>query len=131
VRIYDAVSETPTQATIPLHDPLLNASVTYDEKNLQSKNKTGETQGGKGKEAISPSTSGTPVSFNPIVHLDWPEDQSLFIQTAYVRIYASEPVNTFQRWHKVNLSIQAKALSRAKQRTTASALAIVCYSAPL
>ena len=130
VKIYDAVSETLTQATIPLHDPLLNASVTYDEKNLQSKNKTNETQGGKGKEASSPPTSGTPVSFNPIVRLDWPEDKSLFIQTAYVRIYASEPVNTFQRWHKVNLSIQAKALSRAKQRTAASALAIVCYSAP-
>src|SRR5205085_10735701 len=28
VKIYDAVSETLTQATIPLHDPLLNASVT-------------------------------------------------------------------------------------------------------
>lgn len=109
VKIYDATAETPTQALLPLRDALLTASIVYDEKNLQSKGKTSEKTGGKGDEAAAPApqSSGTPVSFNPIVRLDWPEDKSLFIQTAYRRIYASEPVITFQRWHKLNLSIQA------------------------
>lgn len=113
VKIYDAVASTPTQAAVPLRDPLLAASAAYDEKNLKSRNKQSESTNGKGKEANTPQTSGTPVSFNPIVRLDWPEDKTLFIQTAYVRIYASEPVNTFQRWHKVNLSMQANGTSRA------------------
>ena len=112
VKIYDAATtETPTQASIPLRDPLLTASAAYDEKNLQSKNKPGEKTSDKGDEAAVPATqaSGTPVSFNPIVRLNWSEDRTLFIQTAYIRIYASEPVITFQRWHKLNLSIQATA----------------------
>ena len=100
VKIYDAVTEAPTRASIPLREPLLKASAEYDAKHLESKNKTSESAG------------GTPVSFNPIVRLNWPEDKALFIQTAYIRIYASEPVVTFQRWHKLNLSLQATALSR-------------------
>ncbi|HWT00249.1 MAG TPA: hypothetical protein VN256_08375 [Pyrinomonadaceae bacterium] len=96
VRIYDAAAETPTQAVLPLRDALLKASAEYDEKNLK---------GQKGSD-------GTPVSFNPIVRLYWPEDRTLYAQTAYVRIYASEPVVTFQRWHKLALSIQATPLSR-------------------
>ena len=100
VRIYDAATaETPTQAVIPLRDALLKASAEYDEKNLK-----GQKGGG--------SAGGTPVSFNPVVRLYWPEDRSLFAQTAYVRLYASEPVVTFQRWHKLTLSIQATPLSR-------------------
>jgi dipeptidyl aminopeptidase/acylaminoacyl peptidase len=107
VKIYDAASEAPTQASIPLRDPLLAASAIYDEKNLKSKNKTSDEQGSKGNETPASPSSGTPVSFNPIVRLNWPEDKSLFIQTAYIRIYANEPVITFQRWHKLNLSMQA------------------------
>jgi hypothetical protein len=113
VKIYDATAGAPTQGSIPLRDSLLKASADYDEKNLQSKNKANEKSGGKGNEAAaapaaSPS-SGTPVSFNPIVRLNWPEDKTLFIQTAYIRIYSNEPVITFQRWHKLNLSIQPTA----------------------
>ncbi|HYG80070.1 MAG TPA: hypothetical protein VD861_06765 [Pyrinomonadaceae bacterium] len=96
VRIYDAAAETPTQAVVPLRDALLKASAEYDEKNLK---------GQKGGD-------GAPVSFNPIVRLYWPEDRALFVQTAYVRIYASEPVVTFQRWHKLTLGLQATPLSR-------------------
>jgi hypothetical protein len=132
VKIYDAGTETPTQASIALRDPLLTASVAYDEKNLKSKNKSGEGQGSKGNETAAPASpsSGTPVSFNPIVHLNWPEDKSLFIQTAYIRIYANEPVITFQRWHKLNLSMQATSVSRAggrerKQTGACSLCAIV------
>ncbi|HEV7374913.1 MAG TPA: hypothetical protein VGN95_09365 [Pyrinomonadaceae bacterium] len=123
VKIYDAVAREPTQAAIPLRDLLLASSVAYDDKNLKSKNKQSEAGGGKGKEGSATPSSGTPVSFNPIVRLDWPEDKTLFIQTAYVRIYASEPVNTFQRWHKLNLSVQAATPNRASRRAKASALA--------
>ena len=101
VKIYDAATvETPTQAAVPLRDALLKASAEYDEKNLK-----GQKGGG-----------GAPVSFNPIVRLYWPEDRSLFAQTAYVRLYASEPVVTFQRWHKLTLSIQATRLGRLRAR---------------
>jgi hypothetical protein len=127
VKIYDAIAETPTQSAIPLREPLLKASAEYDEKNLQSKNKTGEKTEGKGDGSTSApasQTGGTPVSFNPIVRLNWPEDRTLFIQTAYIRIYANEPVNTFQRWHKVNLSIQATALSNGREHATGAALAL-------
>jgi hypothetical protein len=105
VKIYDAVSTTPTRASIPLRDPLLKASADYDVKHLESKSKPGD-------KATAGAAGGTPVSFNPIVRLNWPEDKTLFIQTAYIRIYGSEPVVTFQRWHKLNLSIQATTLGR-------------------
>ncbi len=109
MEIYDAVSQTPTQAEIPLRDPLLAASASYDEKSLQSK-KSDETSGGKSehnRSAPAPSSSAAPVSFNPIVRLEWPEENTLYFETAYIRIYASEPVNTFQRWHRLNLTRQA------------------------
>lgn len=96
VKIYDAAAaETQTRASLPLRESLLKASADYDAKHLESKNKAGEA------------ASGTPVSFNPVIRLHWPEDKTLFIQTAYIRIYANEPVVTFQRWHKLNLSRQA------------------------
>jgi dipeptidyl aminopeptidase/acylaminoacyl peptidase len=113
VKIYDTVADASTRASIPLRDPLLKASADYDAKHLQSKNKTSEPTGDKGDNAAASQTNGTPVSFNPIVRLNWPEDKTLFIQTAYIRIYSSGPVVTFQRWHKLNLSIQATALSRS------------------
>jgi hypothetical protein len=96
VKIYDALSgETQTRASLALREPLLKASAEYDAKHLDSKSKTNEAAG------------ATAVSFNPIVRLNWPEDKTLFFQTAYIRIYGSEPVVTFQRWHKLNLSRQA------------------------
>ena len=109
VKIYDAATgaQPATQAVISLREPLLAASAAYDEKGL--KNKTSEGAGGKGdgKGSGAQTAGATPVSFNPIVRLVWPDEKTLYIQTAYIRIYASEPVNTFQRWHKLNLSRQA------------------------
>ncbi len=100
VKIYDAAAaETPTQAAVRLRDALLKASAEYDAKNLKG-------QKGDG---------GAPVSFNPIVRLHWPEDKTLYAQTAYVRVYATEPVVTFQRWHKISLSIQATQLGRLRR----------------
>ena len=125
LKIYDTLGETPTQAVIPLREPLIAASITYDEKNLQAKGKKGEGETAKEGPANSAATGAAPVSFNPIVRLSWPEDRILFVQTAYVRIYANAPVNNFQRWHRINLSIQSTApaqASRAHRFKTAGAL---------
>jgi hypothetical protein len=133
VKIYDAVGDAPTQASISLREPLLAASAVYDEKKLESKNKANENASGKesGKRsAPAQGSSGTPVSFNPIVRLNWPDDRSLFVQTAYVRIYANSPVNTFQRWHKLSLSMQAPQQKAASACPQGSTLAAVCYSSP-
>jgi hypothetical protein len=95
---------------------LLKASAEYDDKKLGPKNKAGEKgaakddkAGGKDDAAPAAQAGGAPVSFNPVVRLYWPEARALFVQTAYVRIYSNEPVVTFERWHRLNLSIQATA----------------------
>jgi hypothetical protein len=124
VKIYDAVAATPSQAVIQLREPLLNASTIYDEKNLASKNSNGQSSGNKSGGASQP--SGVPVSFNPIVKLTWPEERTLYLQTAYVRIYATEPVITFQRWHKISLSKQAEGTKVADARRFDVRQALAC-----
>lgn len=51
-----------------------------------------------------------PPSFNPIVRIEWPNPETVYIQTAYVRVYTNETINTFQRWHRLTLSPQAAVL---------------------
>lgn len=101
VGIYDTLTSTPTAAHIQLREPLLAASRLYDEKKL----------GAKKKGDASSSPSGTPVSFNPIVRLEWLLPETLFIQTGFVRKYESETVTNFMRWHALHLSPQAALLS--------------------
>lgn len=122
VRIYDAVAtERPTQANIALRDPLVNASAAFDEKNL-SRNKAQANANAQNKEPAKPHTTATPaaqseplaparlpVSFNPVVRLEWPDDGKLYLETAYVRT-TQPPVNNFPRWHILNLSAQAALL---------------------
>jgi WD40 repeat protein len=95
VAIYDAGGKTPTQSRIPLRDPLIEASVAFEQKSSTKKAST---------------TSGVPPSFNPIVRLDWRKPESLYFQTAFVRVMPSETINTFQRWHQLTLSAQAAIL---------------------
>lgn len=108
VRIYDAAADTPTQANIPLRDALLQASAIYDENKLKKGKKPANDNG---QTAPAPSTSSPPISFNPIVRLEWAEDKTLFIQTAYVRLFPNDPINNFPRWHTIHLSPQAALLS--------------------
>ena len=64
-------------------------------------------------EAPGPSSVGRlPVSFNPIVRVEWPSADKLYVQTAYVRMFPNEPVNNFPRWHLVVLSPQAALLGK-------------------
>lgn len=130
VGIYDAVTATPTQAHIPLSEPLLAASRVYDEKKLvetngAKPNATTNTSGtGKKnkKTAVTNTaaavpapaeTSDVPISFNPIVRLKWPQPDTLFIETAYVRFFKNQvdPVSSSERWHTLTLSPQAALLS--------------------
>ncbi|HEX3250251.1 MAG TPA: hypothetical protein VHS05_12545 [Pyrinomonadaceae bacterium] len=97
IAIYDTGGKTPTQARIPLRDELIAASVTFEQKSTTKKTST-------------TSTPGVPPSFNPIVRLDWRKPESIYFQTAFVRVMPSETINTFQRWHQLTLSAQAAIL---------------------
>lgn len=101
VAIYDAGGSTPTQGRVPLGDQLIAASVIYEEK-------SGTKKAGANENANS--GASPPPSFNPIVRLQWPSPEMIYFQTAYVRVMPSETINTFQRWHQLNLSAQAAIL---------------------
>ena len=102
VAIYDVGGKTPTQSRIPLRDQLIAASVAFEQKTTVKKANTNST--------TATTTPGVPPSFNPIVRLDWRRPESLYFQTAFVRIMPSETINTFQRWHQLTLSAQAAVL---------------------
>lgn len=109
VAIYDAGGSTPTQGRMPLGEQLIAASVTYEQKMSAKKPETPHNTNSNTPSA-SPSAApaaGVPPSFNPIIRLEWPSPEKLYLQTAFVRLMPSETINTFQRWHLLNLSAQA------------------------
>lgn len=106
VGIFDAATNKPTQARIPLRDALIAASFIYQEKTSSGKKNDNDK---KSSEAGTQQVS-VPSSFNPIVRVEWPSPEKLYLQTAYVRIYPNEVINTFQRWHRLTLSPQAAVL---------------------
>lgn len=108
VAIYDAGGKTPTQARMPLGDQLITASAAYDQKTTVKK-ATNNTNANANTQAAG-SAPSTPASFNPIVRLDWRRPETLYFQTAYVRLMPNETINTFQRWHVLNISAQAAVL---------------------
>ena len=106
VTIYDAGGKTPTQGRLPLGDQLIAASVVYEQRTATKK---------ANANANSTPTHATtapvvPPSFNPIVRLDWRAPETLYFQTAFVRLMPNETINTFQRWHVLNISAQAAIL---------------------
>jgi hypothetical protein len=107
VAIYDVGGKTPTQARVPLGDQLIAASVIFEQKAATKKASNNNTN------AATPAAShasAVPPSFNPIVRLDWRSPETLYFQTAFVRLMPNETINTFQRWHALNLSAQAAIL---------------------
>src|SRR5215204_5903302 len=108
IAIYDVGGRTPTQARLPLGDPLIAASVAYDEKTTVRK-ATNNSNANSANQTAS-STASVPASFNPIVRLDWRRPETLYFQTAYVRLMPNETINTFQRWHSLAISAQAAIL---------------------
>ncbi|MBV9209867.1 MAG: hypothetical protein JOZ52_04525, partial [Acidobacteria bacterium] len=103
MRIYDALGESPTQASIPLGEALLAASRAYDEREAQKSKQAAASQ--------SAQTDKPPVSFNPVVNLVWPQPESLYAQTGFVRNFENEQVRNFMRWHLLRLSAQAALLN--------------------
>ena len=109
VGIYDAAGRAPTQARIVLREGLLSASAAFDEKSKPAKKPTPETSN-KNSSPQNPSPATTvPVSFNPIVRLEWPTPEKLYLETAYVSL-RSELIKTFSRWRLVTLTPQAAVL---------------------
>jgi hypothetical protein len=104
VAIYDALTNQPTASRIGLRDPLVAASADYDEKNLKKKTASKQT------DAAPKQTGAMPVSFNPIVRLEWQRPETIYLETGFLRIYANEPVSNYLRWHKLDLSMQATKL---------------------
>lgn len=113
VAIYDAGPNKPTQARVRLGDQLLTASVAYEQAIAAKKASPSPTSpGGSAEPSPSPpaATTSAPASYNPIVRLDWSSPETLYFQTAYVRIMPTEIIRTFSRWHQLNLSAQAAVL---------------------
>ncbi len=109
VGVYDAAGKAPTQARIVLRERLLGASAAFDEKSRPAKKPTPETSNkNSGNQTPAPAAT-VPVSFNPIVRLEWPAPEKLYLETAYVSV-RSELIKTFSRWHLVTLSPQAAVL---------------------
>ena len=105
VKIYDAASNTPTQARIRLADALIAASRIYEERKSGGRKKDDGISG-----SSSPEPSGVPASLNPAIRLEWTSPEKLFFETAYVRLRPDGPITTFQRWHLVTLSPQVAVL---------------------
>ena len=57
------------------------------------------------------------VSFNPIVALEWPQEDIIYLQTAFVKNYldSGENISSFARWHRLILSPQAVAIENKEQ----------------
>lgn len=113
VAIYDAATDKPTQARLPLRDALMAASTVYEQKTATKKPEESNKESNNAVAATTPQTSATssvPVSFNPIVRLEWPAPERLYFQTAYVRVMPNEIISTFPRWHLLQLSAQAAVL---------------------
>jgi Tol biopolymer transport system component len=119
VRVYDAIGNAPTQAAIPLRNPLLISSKAYDEA-LQRKE-----EGGDGNTAPATDTNANQpvsalpdeaslVSFSPIIDLRWTEDKMLYLQTGYVKQFKNEAENvrSYLRWHRLIFSPQPVALAK-------------------
>ncbi|PYS44813.1 MAG: hypothetical protein DMF71_02145 [Acidobacteria bacterium] len=113
IGIYDAASKAPSQARISLREHLLTASAAFDEKSSAGKKKA--TAAPPVKPGATPPISlpidTVPFSFNPIVRLEWPLPEKLYVETAYISL-RSELIKTFSRWHMLTLSPQAAVLGR-------------------
>ncbi|HEY0079160.1 MAG TPA: hypothetical protein VGB73_10980 [Pyrinomonadaceae bacterium] len=130
VVIYDAAGDAPTGANIPLREPLLAASARYDAEklpkaspapaaNANAKQTATATPAPSGDGNVQPPTSDAPLSFNPVIRLEWLQPETLFVHTAFQRLYkGGEFIRNYPRWHVLHLSPQAAVLSRRTQPST-------------
>ena len=98
IGIYDAATKGATQARIVLRERMLTASAAFQEKNTSKKSPDQSKP-----NAVS--TTDIPVSFNPIIRIEWPMPEKLYVQTGYLDLRNALP--TWSRWHLLTLSPQA------------------------
>lgn len=114
VRIYDAIGNQPTQAAIPLRNPLLISSKTFDD-DLQRQEQMGENASAPAntiQETATLPDENSLVSFNPIISLEWTADEMLYLQTGYIKQMKNETdsARSYLRWHRLIFSPQVGAL---------------------
>ncbi len=105
IGIYDAAGKAPTQARIVLRERMLTASAAFQEKSTAKKS----PEQSKPIIAATPTTD-VPFSFNPIIRIEWPVPEKLYVQTGYLDLRNVLP--TWSRWHLLTLSPQAAVLAR-------------------
>ncbi|HYJ92429.1 MAG TPA: hypothetical protein VEV84_14055, partial [Pyrinomonadaceae bacterium] len=119
---YDAVSNSPTQAAIPLRNQLLISSQAYDkelEQQAAAQNAVANDQSQQPAANNGPQTTTLPepsklVSFNPIVLLQWTSDDMLYFQTGYIKQFENPADNrsSYLRWHRLIFSPQPQQAAR-------------------
>jgi hypothetical protein len=112
VRIYDAIGDAPTQAAIPLKNPLLLSSKKFDD-DLRAKEQGGNAQPANANTEVSAlPDENMLVSFNPITELEWTEPGMLYLQTGYIREMknSADSARSYLRWHRLIFSPQPIAL---------------------
>lgn len=132
VRVYDSRGDAPTQAAIPLRNNLLLSSQGYDDRLRQAEldansdanvkvNSNSNVNKGNTNAAPAPSLPpnalpdpNTLVSFNPIISLNWPSEEQLYFQTAFVKRMRNDAdsVMSFVRWHRLFLTPQPSVVGR-------------------
>jgi hypothetical protein len=113
VRIYDAIGDAPTQAAIPLRNPLLLSSQKYDnELRAREQGANGAPAANTNTEASALPDESMLVSFNPITELEWAEPAMLYLQTGYIREMrnSADSARSYLRWHRLIFSPQPIAL---------------------
>ncbi|MBK8147681.1 MAG: hypothetical protein IPK58_05565 [Acidobacteria bacterium] len=112
IRVYDAIGNAPTQAAIPLRNPLLISSQAYDRAKdnqaEQNSNVAPVVDPNAAQDVTTLPNEKDLVSFQPIIGLDWSADSNLYFQTGFVREYLNSSEDRFSslRWHRLVLSAQ-------------------------
>ena len=119
IRLYDALSVTPTQSAIPLRNQLLISSQAYDAaKKAQEAVADANTADANTAAQPTPPPTTLPdekdlVSFQPIIELAWSIDDNIHFQTGFVKEFKiGEGARSSLRWHRLILSPQATTLGK-------------------
>ena len=115
IKIYDALGTAPTQAAIPLQNPLLLSSKTHKE-NLEKQNQDANANTAPTNTEINTNQvvstnidEDSKVWFNPVIDLKWTEAEMLYLQTGNQELYenSANNVRSYFRWHRLIFSPQA------------------------
>lgn len=118
VRLYDAISETPTQAAIPLRNQLLISSAAYDQAKRAQETAGSSDANSVPAPSVAPNTLPDEkdlISFQPIIELEWSVDDIIYFETGFIKEFkVGEGARSSLRWHRLLLSPQATKISGDK-----------------